>query len=291
MQKMKLSLRSYLCLSLVLMGSLQLTANEPVDSTEEIVVINEEVITEAEPVVAEETSESEPLKYISAGYEATIEGKIEYLQAQGCGCDKEKQRDDAKHHEQADNCIRKSHVSGVASVVKAVQGHSSNKQASAQAGYFTTHRDALFHPLIVGGTVQLDDFSVWIIEPSQSFRTLNWTTIDQIVIRQNFSIWSSYSFILENIDKGWSVEANLDVFLEPMYHTAKNHMIISIDPIQCLLWLEDGSVWSYDWWSYMGKWKPGQTVIIGINTGYNRMSEPNILINANLLQCVRASCH
>lgn len=236
---------------------------------------------------------SEEKKYFSAGNESTVDSQIEFLQACRCGCDDK----DGEKREYENSLLKFANKSAPLNPTRSALKANYFTQASSRSYYTTTHKDAILYPLLVGGEVQLDDYSVWTIEPAQSYFTLAWTVVDQIVIRVNPGRWnglfyesSPYKFILENIDKNVAVEANLSKYLDPIYHGVKNHIIIETDPIGCFIWLNDGSVWSVDWWDFTTRWKIGHTIIIGVNGGSKKGTEPNILINANLIQYARASC-
>lgn len=261
---------------------------------------NQEISQEVGEVVdSNEPNQSEEKKYFSAGNEATIESQLEFLQACRCGCDKDEDKEDVKRN--YENSLSQNLIYGSAPfnpTRKALKADFTKKAYSnVRNQYTTTHRDAILYPLLVGGEVQLDDYSVWTIEPLQSYLTLAWTTVDQIVVRVNPGRWngiyyeySPYKYILENIDKNVSVEANLSRYLDPIYHGVKNHTIEATDSIGCYIWLNDGSVWSVDWWDFTSRWKKGHTVIIGVNADYKKATKQNILINASLIEHVRASC-
>lgn len=248
-------------------------------------VSEEEVLNSSTDIVQtnEKRESGEGKGYLSAGNEATLESKIEFLNACKCG------HGDQEENEEGYRDNNRETNSAISSIKRAL-GTSVRHGSSINRGYFTTHPGVNLYPLLVGDEVQLDDLSVWRIEPSQAYLTLNWSTIDQVVIRANFSLWGSYQYLLENLSRGIVVEANLLRYMDPIYHGVKNYTIIDIDPIQCLIWLSDNSVWSVDWWNFTSRWKRGHTVIIGINDGIDKATMPNILINANLITHLRASC-
>lgn len=159
--------------------------------------------------------------------------------------------------------------------------------------YFTTHPGAFHQPLLVsvfGDSCELEDGSVWSISASDSYKTLNWLVSDVILVMPNHSWFSIYNYKLVNQNTGVAVEANLTLFLNPMYHSAYNHRIVAIDDVLQMIWLEDGSVWSIAAVDYSTKWQINDTVIIGINDSWMANKHPNILINANLLHYVRCNC-
>ena len=165
-------------------------------------------------------------------------------------------------------------------------------KAAANRGlvFFTSHPGAFHSPVLIGDTVKLEDGSIWSISPDDSYKTLNWLATDAIVITKNSGWFTSYKFRLSNQNTGIAVEANLQLFLTPYYHSIYNHRIVSIDDVLEMIWLEDGSVWSIASADYSTQWQILDTIIIGINDGRLSKNNPNILINANLLQTARARC-
>jgi hypothetical protein len=187
--------------------------------------------------------------------------------------------------------------SGLASALAGGQASSgSSIGTDAQAAtnfYITTHAGSLHWPVavgILGEKIELEDGSVWAISAGDCYKTLNWLSTDMIVITPNHAWFSSYAYRLNNQNTGASVEVNLSLYLNPVFHTVYNHVIVLMDDLLQMIWLEDGSCWSISAWDYTTKWMVGDTVIIGINDGILSSSRPNILINANLLQYVRCNC-
>jgi hypothetical protein len=153
------------------------------------------------------------------------------------------------------------------------------------ATYVTTHEGAFHFPVSVsyfGDTVQLEDGSIWTVNASDSYQTLNWLTSDIIIIVPNQSLFSSYQYRLINVNTGANVKVNL--YLGPIYNGAYTHWIVAIDYVYREIYLDDGSIWkmsSLDQYT-LNKWLPNDTVIIGINDGFYSLSNPNILINVNM---------
>lgn len=166
-----------------------------------------------------------------------------------------------------------------------------NKRAYIYVKYITTHPGAvhtmLLPGLLAGGSIQLEDFSIWTVNPYDTYKVMNWVPSDQIVIR---GIWYSNQFIIENLSTGVEVQASLTQYLNPFYHTFANHQIIAKDSFLNLIWLEDGTVWKIYSLDFLTSWQIGDTIILGINDDWlSDSTYPNILINARLLQYVRAS--
>lgn len=285
----------YLCAALLLAGTGQLIA--------------EETSNQLETATTPEQKESNPPRYLPAGSDANRKASLEYMNVLKHRSDVEesvvvseevdsdsiaKEELQENDSEQAPESKTKSIKEAIGTVSASGMNPQFSYNAAYQMGYFSSHPGAIHHliqpGLLVGGTLQLEDFSTWSISSSDSYKVMNWMPSDQIIIRTNYW-WSSYSFIIENVDAGVKVAANLLQYLHPVYHTIFNHQIVAFDDYQRMIWLEDGTIWSVDSWDYSTSWKIGQTVIIGINTSYGSSTNPNILINANLSpQYVRARC-
>lgn len=159
--------------------------------------------------------------------------------------------------------------------------------------YYTTHQGAFHQPMAVsffGDYVTLEDGSEWAVNPGDTYKTLNWLTSDIILIMPNYTWFSSFNYKFINQATGVSVEVNLRTYINPLLHSVYNHRVVAIDDILQMIWLEDGSAWSISSSDYSEKWQINDTVIIGLNDGWQSSSKPNILINANLLHYVRANC-
>ncbi len=160
--------------------------------------------------------------------------------------------------------------------------------------YYTTHRGAYHQPIAItpyGEIVELEDNSRWAISPADSYKVLNWLVTDLLVITINHDWFSDCFFRITNQMTGVSVRANLNLFLNPVYHSAYNHRIVAIDDLLQQIWLEDGSMWSIESSDYSIKWQLNDTIIIGINDGWRSTTRPNVLINCNdIFHPSRASC-
>ncbi len=167
----------------------------------------------------------------------------------------------------------------------------------ASTAFMTTHPGAV-HTLktygILGDTLVLEDDAIWAVRPSDQNKCLfSWLDpfdANFVIITLNHELFSSYVFRLHNQTTGQSVAANLRLFLTLPYHSIYNHHVVAFDDVLKMIWLEDGSVWSVMSCDYSTQWQIGHTVIIGVNDGWFSSSRPNILINADLLNVVRANC-
>lgn len=157
---------------------------------------------------------------------------------------------------------------------------------SSNGYYYTSHNGAYHSPVgisIYGGSIELEDGSIWNAYPGDIYKVQNWLPTDIVVITPNHSWFSSYSYKLTNQNTGEGVAANLT--LGPIYDSLYTHWIIAIDYYYNNVYLEDGSVWTMSAFDsgVVGQWMVNDTVIIGINNGWLSSSRPNILINVNML--------
>lgn len=161
--------------------------------------------------------------------------------------------------------------------------------------YFTTHVGAYHCPIAIHTTgydhkIELEDNSVWSVSPDDTYKLYNWLATDVVVITPNHSWLSIYDYCIVNQNTGTYVQANLALFLNPLFHTSFNHRIVAIDDVLQMVWLQDGSRWSITSLDYSTRWQINDTIIIGVNDGWLSATRPNILINANILHSVRANC-
>ncbi|NGX43661.1 MAG: hypothetical protein K940chlam7_01960 [Chlamydiae bacterium] len=159
--------------------------------------------------------------------------------------------------------------------------------------YYTTHEGAFHNPLAVsllGDTVELEDGSIWAVNSSDRYKTLDWMTGDTIIVTPNHSWFSSYDYCFININTGVHVKVNLS--LGPIYNGIFTHWILAIDYGHREICLEDGSVWEISTFdgSVVDNWLPNDTVIIGINDGWFTGGNPNILINVNMNNYAMGKC-
>jgi len=157
----------------------------------------------------------------------------------------------------------------------------------------TTHAGIYQAPLAVsalGDTVELVDGSIWNVRSNDRYKTFDWLTSDQVIIKPNHSWFSSYHYKLTNLSTKSNVAVNLS--LGPIYNGVHTHWIVAIDYQNRQICLEDGTVWSIKKSDRgaMNKWIVNDTVIIGVNDGYfSSKSNPNILINVNVLNYARGA--
>lgn len=159
--------------------------------------------------------------------------------------------------------------------------------------YFTSHAGAFHSPLFVfneGALVEIEDGSRWTVAYEDRYKTLNWYTSDTIVIVPNSSWFSFYSYQMVNQNTGAIVQVNLDI--GPFHNGIFTHWVVGFDDISGVIYLEDGSVWRVSPFdsTLTRQWLLEDRVIIGVNTGWNSDTHPNILINVRKVNYIRADC-
>lgn len=161
--------------------------------------------------------------------------------------------------------------------------------AAAKRVYVTTHPAVYQHPIAIsyiGDSVELTDGSVWTVSPSDAYKIINWFPTDIVVISPNQSWFSRYSFRITNQNTGESVATNLYLGpIDPFFNSIYTHWIVGIDYFHNTVILEDGSVWSMSSLDagVIDQWMINDVIIIGVNTGWLSVYNPNILINVNML--------
>ncbi|EFB42636.1 MULTISPECIES: hypothetical protein [Parachlamydia] len=159
-------------------------------------------------------------------------------------------------------------------------------------GYYTTHQGVYQRPYLVaydGGSVELYDGSIWTVCSYDRYKTLNWLTSDSIIVTPNSNFFSIYDYCLVNLNTNVTVQVNL--FAGPLYNGIYTYYITGIDYVNDLVYLNDGSSWGISVFdsSTSAKWFLNDTVILGVNNDPLSI-RPNILINVNMLNYVRATC-
>jgi hypothetical protein len=170
--------------------------------------------------------------------------------------------------------------------------------------HYTSHSGAVHTPKKIspmGAGIELEDGSVWVIAPGDTYKVLNWLTTEDyfrnpslipegVVITPNHAWFSPYLFCLTNQVTGVAVKVNLSV--GPIYNDVFTHWIVAINYYTQEICLEDGTLWQLSGFdsSIFNTWLLNDTVIIGVNDGFLSSTKPNILINVNTLTYTRARC-
>lgn len=156
----------------------------------------------------------------------------------------------------------------------------------------TSHEGAWHHAVSVtvfGDVVELEDGSIFTVRPRDRTTVLNWKITDTILITPP-SFFSYYNYELLNAATGDVIE--VDLTLGPYYNGFYTHWIAAIDYSNSRFCLEDGSVWDIYYWhrNVIYNWQIGDTIMIGTNNGWYSKSRPNILINVNMNDYIKATC-
>lgn len=157
----------------------------------------------------------------------------------------------------------------------------------------TSHIGAYHVPYSVspmGDYVFMEDGSGWNVRYSDTSKTLNWYTSDRLIITANHELFSSYDYRINNEVTGHTVAANL--VTAPYYNGLYTHWIVGIDYVHKKICLEDGSIWSISVWDgvELNRMELEDTIIIGTNDSWFQASCPNILINVETMEYVKAHC-
>lgn len=145
--------------------------------------------------------------------------------------------------------------------------------------------------LSMGTTITLDDGSVWSLWPAHSAMAKTWLSTDQIAITRRYG-FDGCSHSLQNLTLGSDIPVNLSLFLRPDCHTALNRRILTCDPLNNTLVLDDLSEWSLGRFAYLyqiNDWRPEDTIIICLN-GDMFPKLVNVLLNCRLNLSVEALC-
>jgi hypothetical protein len=134
----------------------------------------------------------------------------------------------------------------------------------------------------LGDSLEMEDGSVWSVNPADSKKIFLWSTLDPLVISPVKNLFSYYSYKIQNLATNEFIE--VDLKLSPVIDSEYSHQILSIDFISCEVILSDNSVWNFnvnDAYKYK-KWAIGDLIIIGMNEKSFLYSEEFILVNANM---------
>lgn len=163
-----------------------------------------------------------------------------------------------------------------------------NDFSAIMASYYaTTHRAAYHQALNIsvdGSDIELEDKSIWQVIGWSQYKVKTWSAHHALVIAPNKNIFTrwAYPFKIINLDTHDVVKAKMK--LTPVFNDPNIdihvHWIEDIDYQTRLIRLEDGSIWSINWFDggVMKSFGRYNIVIVGTNDGWFRGSNPNILI-------------
>lgn len=144
---------------------------------------------------------------------------------------------------------------------------------------------------VMGDSIKLEDGSIWKIGLYDSSRVLNWQINDVVTITQNHRWFTSYKYRIVHQQSGCSLETNL--FIGPVEKGLYTLYISHLDPMDGKVYLISGKGELTHWeisssdQALFSKWRIGDAVIVGQNSGWDRSCE-SFLINVNENEGLRA---
>lgn len=158
--------------------------------------------------------------------------------------------------------------------------------------YISTHSFAWHFCTYISATgnyVVLEDGSGWFVDAYDSYKTLDWYFNDVILVVP--APWFSfYDYMLINNRTGAHV---LAIFKKKPRDVNEFTLFIrEIDYTNHELVLSDDSTWTVLWldlWT-LNKWHLGQRVMLGVHQGWFKGALPNILINVETEEYIKARC-
>ena len=178
---------------------------------------------------------------------------------------------------------------------KSVEEKNAEEKGDIQAKNLsnTSHFGAYHNPHYItpfGDAVVMEDDSKWAVCSSDRNKTLNWYTNDRLIITPNHDWFSSFDYRINNVTTGQTIRSNL--VEAPSYNGLFTHWIVAIDYAHKKVCLEDGSIWSVSMWdgSELNRMALEDTIIIGTNDSWFKSSRPNILINVDTMEFIKARC-
>ncbi|MEI6242289.1 MAG: hypothetical protein WCP39_02665 [Chlamydiota bacterium] len=139
----------------------------------------------------------------------------------------------------------------------------------------------------VGESIEIEDGSVWKLSEN-NMRILSWKNTDPLIITQNHSWFSDYSYVIVNKYTGESVLATLD--LGPLEDSQWLKKVQFVNVSRSEIILDNQTKWKVSSWDrdLIKEWKSGDVVIIGTNTSQFSFKK-NLLINVSMNEYIRVS--
>jgi len=126
-----------------------------------------------------------------------------------------------------------------------------------------------------GKTITLHDESIWEVSHNSAYTSKYWMPNSHVVIKPNKSWFSSYDYILYNIDHQDSITVNLS-----QGPFQKHGVFIQyIEPCSRYIHLSNGTGWNVSNYKEFRDWREGQFVFIGENDSW--WGPKYILLNIN----------
>lgn len=161
----------------------------------------------------------------------------------------------------------------------------------AITSFSTQHPGVYYYPYLIGYdgcTVELHDGSIWSIKTADRGIVWSWASTDPIVITQNSALFSLYGYRLLNCETGHAVHCNLQ--FGPVYGGFGTYWVDWIDYDNRIVFLNDLSRFEISMWDTetLDQWAPNDTIILGVNSQFDRRWNPHILINVSFGGYVKA---
>lgn len=150
---------------------------------------------------------------------------------------------------------------------------------------YCVHHAAFVSP--GGYTIELEDGSIWRVEPSDAYCVNDWSPFDDILIQPGSWLSFSPNFYFYNVQTRSAITVTLK--MGPFYDSPFTRWIIAINYATGEVWLDDGShFWiNVDDDTLFQDWRINDTIIIGNNSGMASYKWPNVLINVNTYNPLR----
>jgi len=129
-----------------------------------------------------------------------------------------------------------------------------------------------------GNWILLEDGSKWKTVQCDYDDVITWSIGDVVYITQSNSVLCGYDYMMINFTKKTVVYVNR--LVKPTYFGPNSRFIVAIDHESKRLLLNDGTWWSVS--EYDERWEENHTLIIGVNSGFDKEDYPFILINVGI---------
>lgn len=131
---------------------------------------------------------------------------------------------------------------------------------------------------ILNDSIEIEDGSIWKLNPYDEYKIANWFISDPLVISQNQRWLSNYQYRIFNKKRKVSIEVNLSQ--GPITNGPKTLYIEAIDLENGIVYLNNFTQWRFDWkdQQIFQNWRARDAVIIGENSDFFNAFEA-ILIN------------
>jgi len=168
----------------------------------------------------------------------------------------------------------------------------SNEQESTPLIYYSPYCHQLTAFECTGSEIELEDGSVWEVNPTDSHKIFLFSSKDPLVIYPVKNIFSSYNYKVKNLS---NKESESSEFIEinikkASIDTLNSLKIASLDLENSEVMLSDESVWKINQWDTNHRdWFVGDFVLVGLNDPGIFSSEKFILINTDVKDYIRVN--